>query len=347
MRHRIYGQAIDSVGRAATRALLVCASAATLACIPPLEEPKTAQGEAAQAPPSDELTRKGLDAIKAKDYAKAKQFLAEARKANPKDAQNPYYLGVAEQESGNRAGAIAAYRECLALDPKFTEASINLGAILLEGHNPAEVAESVKVSDEGLKHNPKSADLAKNKAVALADSGDFAAAAEAYKKLMEAAPQDLRLRYDYARILSDSGKIPEAIAALKPVGESTDVKLLNAAGSLNAQLGAYEECVTVFDKVIQAGPNVSALVNRGNCKRGLKDLKAERADYEQALQIDPNYAPAHLSLGLNLFYVGKDRAQAIAELQKAKQLGQGTPVAEEADKMLAELDRASGKKKKK
>jgi Flp pilus assembly protein TadD len=333
---------IIHIGHFTARALLALGSLGALACEPPPQKgAQAASANDTQAAGNDHANQ-GVEALRANDYAKAKQLFTQARTENPKEPRIVFYLAIAEHQLGNKAEAINDYRAALAMDPKLTDASVNLSALLLDLHTPEAAADAVQVADAGLKYAPTSVELAKNRAVGLADSGNFAGATQAYAKLVADSPQDLRLRYDYARVLSDAGQVPDAVAALKPIVQSNDPKLLAAAGSLDARLGAFPDCVAALDKAIQATPTAAWLVNRGDCKRELKDLKGERADYEQAIQLDGNYAPAHLALGLHLQYVEKDKAKALASLQKAKELGQGTPVAGDADMAIKELTRAGG-----
>lgn len=314
---------------------------ALVACTPPTNTAKapeaatsssaTAQNQAAVSP----NTKPGVDALQANNYAKAKEFLTLARNETPQDPYVHLYLGIAEMELGNKPEAVKCLRDALQLAPKLTEASINLSALLLDSRKPEDAAEAVKVTEAGLKHTPDSPELVANHAVALADSADYAAASVAYEKLVKKAPEDLKLRYDYAVILAKLGQNDKALAELEHVGKSTNPKLLAAAGNLHSQLGSYQTCVALLDKVAEKQPEPELLVRRANCKKELHDYKGERADLEQAVKLDAKFAAAHLGLGRHLFYVAKKNTDAIAELERAKELSPGTPVADEAEKTIA------------
>jgi tetratricopeptide (TPR) repeat protein len=83
-------------------------------------------------------------------------------------------------------------------------------------------------------------------------------------------------------------------------------------------------------------------VRRGACKKETGDNTGAQADYEQAIKLDGQYAPAYLYLGRHLFFVAKKNKEAIAALEKAQKLGSGTPIAREAEQTLAAIRR--GKK---
>lgn len=316
-------------------------------CIPPLEneaKTPTASSSSAQAIQVSLKTKEGLDALRAKDLPKAKELLTAARAETPQDPQVPFYLGIVEQELGNKPEAIRHYRDAWKLSPTSLEVAINLSALLLDTRKKEDAGEAANVAEAALKNSPDSKELLGILAVALVDIGDLTHAAPVYEKLIAKTPQDYRTQFDYANVLAKLGQKEKAVAALEPVGNSDDPKVLTAAGTLYTQLGAFQQCITTFDKVILKGPTPDLLVRRGNCKRALKDFKSERADYEQAISLDPNYAAAHLGLGKLLHYVeGKDK-DALPELQKAQELGAGTPIAADAEKTIGLLKLPKAKK---
>jgi Flp pilus assembly protein TadD len=291
----------------------------------------------AHAPASSSAVKDGIAAIQAQDFAKAKELLTAARAKDPKDVQAAYYLGVAEQGLGNGAAAIQAFRDALAIDPKLTEASINLSAALLDAGGPENLSAAAKVAKEGLKTAPDSADLQLNLAVALGASGEFAEAAQAYAKVVQKSPGDLKLRLEYARVLGKAGDKDKAIAELEQIMKSDDPAVLIAAGNVHGQLGDYKGCVATLDKVIQKKPTAEPYVRRGACKKETGDNAGALADYQQAIKLDGQYAPAYLYLGRHLFFVSKKNQEATAALEKAKTLGTGTPIAREAEQTLSAI----------
>jgi Flp pilus assembly protein TadD len=296
-----------------------------------------AQGEA--APASSSRVKEAIDAIKAQDYAKAKELLTAARTQDPKDAQAAYYLGVAEQGLGKPAEAIKPYQDALALDPKLTEASVNLSSALLDAGGADHAAAAAKVAKDGLKTAPDSVDLLLNLAIALGVSNNFAEAAEAYAKVVAKSPDDLKLKLEYARVLGKAGEKDKALSELEQVGRTEDPLLLTAAANLRGQLADYKGCVATLDKVIQKKPAAEPYVRRGACKKETGDNTGAQADYEQAIKLDAQYAPAYLYLGRHLHFVAKKDKEATLALEKAQKLGAGTPIAGQAEQTLAAIRR--------
>src|SRR5262245_63559802 len=139
---------------------------------PPLDDDDSGGGGAAPAPASSGKVKEGMDAIQGGDFAKAKTVLEEAAKENPKDPQAAYYLGVAVEGLGDGKGAAEHYKKALELDPKLTEASMNLSGVLLDAN---EVEGALGEANAGLKNDPKNPALLRNKAVAVEAQGSKAA----------------------------------------------------------------------------------------------------------------------------------------------------------------------------
>jgi Flp pilus assembly protein TadD len=293
--------------------------------------------ESGPAPASSSKVKEAIQAIQAQDFARAKELLTAARAESAKDPQAAFYLGVAEQGLGNGEAAIQAFQEALKLDPKLTEASINLSAALLETGEQDQAKEALEVISQALKTAPQSADLIMNQAVAKVSLGDFAGAARAYAKVVAQAPKDQKLRLEYARVLGKAGQKDQALTELGELGKSEEPLILIAAGNVHGQLGDFKGCVAVLDKVIQKKPTAEPYVRRGACKKELGDKPGALGDYQQAIKLDEQYAPAHLYLGRHLFFESKKNKEALVALEKAQKLGAGTPIAAEAEKTIAQI----------
>jgi len=291
----------------------------------------TGSATPAEQPSSPEVQR-GIDAISSRDYRGAVEILTAAEKRAPTDAQAPYYLGVAKAELGEAADAVAAFERSLKLDPKLLDAYVNLSALELElGH--ADRAEDA--ARRGLAIGPKHPDLALNRAIALETLGRSDEALTAYGVAVELGPQNLTLRVSYAQLLAGANRKSEALAQVAAVRESDDPKLLTVAAIVARQLGAFADCVAILDRAQKLGPNPGVFVRRGMCREDLKDLPGATRDYEKALELDANFAPAHYYLGLLLR--SRDKARACERLKEAKQLARGEGVGPEAEKALGEL----------
>jgi Tfp pilus assembly protein PilF len=294
---------------------------------PPFEQ----QGAAVAASSSE--VQAGMDAIQAGDFARAKAVLSEARKDAPKDPQAAFYLGVALSNLAENEAAEASYRAALELDPGLADAAVNLSALLLEA---GEAKQALAVSEAGLAKTPNQPDLLQNQALAAEALEDAPKALAAYEKLVQARPDDLSVRYAYAKLLVQAGRKDDAKRAIEPLAKSEDPAMVQVAATVYGQLKEFDTCVKLLSALLDKTPTPDVYVRRGGCKHGAKDNAGAKADYEAALKLEPKFAPAHLYLGLDYREAG-DAKRARASLEKAVEFGQGTPVGQRAEAALAKL----------
>ena len=282
---------------------------------------------------SSEKVDQAIQAIQKEDFAGAKALLTEARASDAKDPQAAYYLGVAEQSLGENDAAKKSYAAALELDPKLTEASVNLSQMQIEG---GDAQGALAVIDDALKHAAKHPGLLLNRALAVEATGDKAAAAAAYGAAVDAQPNDPALRTAYADLLSETGRKEDAIRELKTAMSTDDPVLLAGIARLLGKEGAHKECIGALDKAINLKKTPDLLVRRGVCRHGDKDDKGAQADYEAALAADPNFAPAHFYLGAHYKALG-NKKKALEHYEKAASMGGDKGVGPAAKKEIAEL----------
>src|SRR5690606_32764002 len=218
-------------------------------------------------------------------------------------------------------------------DPKLTEAAVNLSAILLDS---GDYASALEVADAGLKATPQHGLLLTNRAIALAGAGKSAEALDAYKAAVAATPENLELGYEYAQVLAQNDQKSAAVKELKKVIKSPDPAVVGAAANLLGRLEAYSECIFGLDQALKAKPNPDLYVRRGVCRHGMKDDGGALSDYKAAIDSDADFAPAHYYIGRHYLANGKPK-QAREHLQKAAELGAGTPLQAAAKKVLADI----------
>ena len=132
---------------------------------------------------------------------------ARTRATAEPDAEAWFLQGVA-LEADDRAGAEAAYRRALALDPARVDARLNLGVLLADrGH----AAEAVQLYRAGVAHAPHEPLLHYNLAVALDDLGRHAEALRAYDACLAVDPTLADAHYNAARLHELLGHPNQAI----------------------------------------------------------------------------------------------------------------------------------------
>ena len=313
--------------------LSACASAPPPPAADPAPEDAAPSGaSSASAPASNASVEKAMSAIQNQDFASAKSLLEQARKSDPKDPQAAFYLGVADEGLGDKAGAKAAYHAAIELDPKLPDPAVNLSQLLLDS---SDAAGALTVVEGALKTLPKHPDLLLNRAVALEALGKKEEALSAYGAAAQARPKDMVLHAAYGQQLVEAGKQKEGLAELKLAAGSDDPALLASIASIQSKMGAFDDCIATMDRALGQKKLPALLVRRGICEDGKKDDKAAEADYQAALGMDANFAPAHHYLGLHL--ASKDKKAALEHLDKAAALAGDKGIGPDAKKKAAEL----------
>lgn len=313
---------------AASLMLVACsgapAAAPTTAADPSLEEPA---GEAGGQ------LEQGVAAIQQGDFARAKRLLGELCEQRPEHARAQFYYGVALHNLSEMDPAIAAYQRAVALDPKLTEAWVNLSAALLDVER---ADEALSVAERGLEAHPDAPELLYNRALALRAQNRTDDALSAYARALEAGPDNPEVKYGYAEALIEAGDRDRARPLLESLTDVERVDILASSARLLGGLGAFDACVRALDKALGMEPLAELHVQRGLCRHGRKDEPGALADFQAAVAADPSFAPAHYYLGMHHKTHG-DRAKARAALGRASELGADSGVGRAAKKALNEL----------
>lgn len=288
-----------------------------------------------------ELER-GIAYVRNEKYAEAKEHFRKALAVKPTPTAYTY-LGVADEKTGDRAGAEEAYKAALKLDPTFAEAAQNLSALYLD--DPAKPDEAIALLKPAIDKTKDNARLLQNLGFAYGLKGDIDAAGKAYAAALEKG-EDAQIRFAWGALLAEKKQNDRAAEQLKKAveGAKDDAALLVSVGRLLGATRAFGDCVKAFDKALAVkSTDPEWYVRRGTCKHELKDEDGAQKDYEAAVKIDPKFPAAHYYLGLS-FITQKKRLFGTRELEKAKELGKGTPIGKAAADKLADL--ASPRKKK-
>lgn len=266
--------------------------------------------------------------IEASDYEAAKGVLEDALRKQPNSGTAAYYLGVALEKLGDTGGAERQYRNAMRLAPELVEAALNLSALYIDTERFDEAVAAIRAA---LKKQPNDPALLANLAMALEGQGDKRGALEAYGKALHGGEGNPALRWQYAVLLLETGDKSRAAEELKRALASAgeDRALLASIGRALGAAGSFAECVSALDRAITVGDAAELRVGRGLCRHSLDDEPGAKADFEAAVGLAPEYAPAHYYLGRSLLALGK-RDAGIRALEKAAKLAEGTPLSTKA-----------------
>lgn len=207
-------------------------------------------------------SNRGLVAAALGNHDEATLCYRNALQLQPDFANAHNNLGATLQARKAFYDAIQAYRDALALDASLVDAHLNLGTVLarLERHD-----EALACYERALALDPFSADAHFNAGNALTTKGDNAAAIACFHRAAE----------------------------LRPGFADAHTNL----GSAMCKLAHYADAEQQYRHAVALKPNASNLVCLGASLGAQGRLNEEEVFYRAALELDPDYAEAHMSLG--------------------------------------------------
>jgi superkiller protein 3 len=279
------------------------------------------------------------------------EAIAQAQQGAFLDENNPIVqdaVGKIFEANGQLEQAAGAYRKALATDPSFGPARFALiQAELNRGNRDAAIAEAKKIAGEG-SGSPDISRLIGEDAVRRSEyaaaiphlekatqglpgnpdgwallgrayhaNRRYDDAADAYKKAVELAPQNIGYRTTYGLILGQAGNLDEGLTQLQRVTSTPGYK--DAAGWVNLgwiyrNMNKPEDSIAAYKKALELDPKQEqAALGLGWAYSYTKNYDGAIAAYQQAIQIDPKDAGPDASLGIAWSYFFK------RDLPKAKE----------------------------
>ena len=210
----------------------------------------------------------GQAAMAQKDYARAAERFEQVLAADPRASIAHYPLALAYRGLGDTAKAEAHLRqqgktEVGPPDPRMAELRN-----LLEG--------SAAEEERGMR---------------AAQSGDYRAAAEHFRKGLEFAPDSVSLRYNLARALSLIGDVAGARAAFEETIRRAprDIDARLALGELMGRSGAFEDALTQYREVLAIDPSLAdARFGYAGALVGLRRYKEARDSLAESARLFPD-----------------------------------------------------------
>ena len=211
--------------------------------------------------------------------------------------------GLALQEAGDAAEAVAAFRKVLELNPS-SDAEFNLANALVDA---GEAEEADAAFERCLRLNPADAEAYYNRGTAAlgAAAGDAAkvrAAMESLEASIGLAPADAKSYASLGDGLAFSSRWDESSAAyrtasrIRPAHAGTHASLgnvLDELGRLKEAESSWRACIAIDP----TGNGGGVHTNLGNMLRRDGRTAESREAFDAALSIDPANAEAYMGLG--------------------------------------------------
>ena len=250
---------------------------------------------------------------------------SEAIKLNPTNA--PAYLGraSAKMELQYFAGGLDDAKRTIELDSS-NQAALYLGGLCefaLKDFKNADADFTTAID-----FDTNNAEAYKYRGLARANLRKLDDALADFNKAVELSPQEAASYRNRAMV---EGMQKEYELALADVSKSIeldgkDAKAYITRGHIKDALKDYKSAVVDFDKAVKLNPkDPAAYAVRGAAKMYLDEFESANADLEKALQLDPKTVTAYVARGCVKAKRGGDDAGALADLQRAVELGAQMP----------------------
>lgn len=252
------------------------------------------------------------------DYATPLALWQDTVDKRPDNARARGNLGELLVAHGRVDEAIPHFEAAYALTPDISLAPHNLAVALdLAGRTN----ETIPLYRDALRIQPRNFLARVNLAAALLATGDRDEALKEYAAAVEEVPDFADARAGYGRALAEAGRLDEALPQLRRAAELDPQhpdRQFNLGETL-ARAGQLDAAASAFRATLALQPDhVPALTNLANTLLLTRRIDEAITTYRRALAVKPE-ATTHANLGLALL-LQRRHAEAKAEFEAALQL---------------------------
>jgi tetratricopeptide (TPR) repeat protein len=255
-----------------------------------------------------------------KDWQKAEKTYLEAIEAAPKEDVAPImYLGGYYARRGSYEKSLKMFNKALNLRKDDPTIQVSIAQIHFDYKN---MREAEAVVNRLLKNDPNQVGANFLKGRILLVGRDYQGAIERFDRVIQLEPSGGMAHYFKALCFRALGDMKRAELDLLKAVELTpgliEGRLLLAEIYLQANMTKLAR--PQIDEALKTSPqNIRALILDGNARVLDKDLIGAEAAFSKVLALAPNYAPAHVRLGLVYIEMGRNM-EALKSLEKALEL---------------------------
>lgn len=242
---------------------------------------------------SDDLLTHALAHHQAGRLQEAEALYEQILAREPKNPDALHLKGVLCQQLGNPKGAIDLIRLAIHYQPVNTNFYVNLGRTLLQQGKPAQIEESIRIFQEGLRYQPHQPQFYLYLGHSHQAAGQIEDALTAYQTALDLNPQ-----------------YPEVFEAL---------------GTLLCEAGRPREAIPFYRQLLELAPDhAEAHYNLGICYQQSGMLEEAMASYEQAATLAPDMVNAYRNLGA-LFHEHREIHKAVYWYSRALEVNPEHP----------------------
>lgn len=261
----------------------------------------------------------GRDYMRAENYERAITNFREALEYDPEMAGAHYYIGQALLAQGQTQAALAELETAIKKDPSYISAYHTIGTAYLE---QGDTLQAKDFFDRLVQSSPNDCDVQVAYGYVMANElGETDKGIAAFEKAQQLCPENPHAYQYYAFALPNERR-DDKIAAIKTYldlsgGEATDPELLEYLFGLYVAGEQFEEAKQTVDQAIAADPtDPNLLYYAGLVRDKLGEYQAALAQYDKALEINPDFEKAYVGKALAYKAMGNEQ-QYVAMLEKA------------------------------
>ena len=153
-------------------------------------------------------------------------------------------------------------------------------------------------------------------------SGNFAMAADVFRKLIEAEPGNVAAHEGLATAYFSMNEYESAVETFMQVSrlDPRQGRALVNLGAVYNRMGDYSKAIDVLRRGVQKDRSCpQGYYNMGLAHRGLNQLSMAVSAYREAIRIDANMAEAHQNLA-NVYLEMRNLQQAVVHYEKALEI---------------------------
>jgi predicted O-linked N-acetylglucosamine transferase (SPINDLY family) len=244
------------------------------------------------------------------------------RRRNP---ESYYKRGNAQTGLGRLEAALADYDQAIALDPKYSKALCNRGAVL---ERLARLDEAFTSYQQAITLDPDDFLAYYNQGSVLKELGRFDEALASYERAIALKADQPEAYVNRANVLRQLKRYEAAVVSYNEAIALSPRSLLrhlayDGRGLALADLKRYDEAIASHDEAIKLDPvDHLSHSNRGSALKNLRRLEEALASFEQSLFLKQDYPDAYFYRGQVLQEMSRFEA-AIDSFDRAIEL---TPI---------------------
>lgn len=217
---------------------------------------------------------------------------------NPLNISAYSYLGVALEIQQKRDEAEKAFRTAYSINPGHESAYYNFGAFL---RNQNKANEAEKVYRTAIRINPNDAGPHGGLGDLFSDQNKHNKAEQAYRTSLKLNPNQAHIYNSLGQLLGSQNRNDEAVksyqASLK-INPNQGI-IHNNLGRLLINKNRNDEALEAFRKAVSLIPDRALLLHNLGALRKKNKIKEAIRAYSAAVNIDPQFTPAYIALGVS------------------------------------------------